>query len=90
MGELLARLKAALRHGLQAVGEAPVFRAGSLSVDLVNRRVQLGEKDVHLSPREYSLLRFLVGPAGKVVTHRSSSGRYGVRPMPRICNNCAF
>src|SRR3984957_20405893 len=70
MAELLARLKAALRHGLQAVGEAPIFRTGSLAVDLVNRRVLLGESEVHLSPKEYNLLRFLVAHAGKVVTHQ--------------------
>lgn len=70
MAELLARLKAALRHGLQAGGEAPVFHAGRLSVDLVHRRVKLGDDEVHLSPKEYALLRFLVAHAGKVVTHR--------------------
>jgi two-component system KDP operon response regulator KdpE len=70
MAELLARLKAALRHGLQAIGEAPVFRSGALSVDLVNRRVKLGDKEVHLSPKEYGLLRYLAGNAGKVVTHQ--------------------
>ncbi len=70
MAELLARLKAALRHGLQTAGEAPVFHTGRLTVDLVNRRVQLGDNDVHLSPKEYNLLRFLVSHAGKVVTHR--------------------
>ncbi|HEV2651048.1 MAG TPA: response regulator transcription factor [Rhizomicrobium sp.] len=69
MMELLARLKAALRHGLQAVGEAPIFRTGPLSVDLVNRYVFLRGAEVHLSPKEYSLLRFLVNQAGKVVTH---------------------
>ena len=70
MSELLARLKAALRHGLQTIGEAPVFHTGHLTVDLVNRRVQLSDTEVHLSPKEYSLLRFLVGHAGKVVTHQ--------------------
>lgn len=70
MAELLARLKAALRHGLQAGGEAPVFRTGPLSVDLVNRRVMLGDHEIHLSPKEYNLLRFLVAHAGKVVTHQ--------------------
>jgi two-component system KDP operon response regulator KdpE len=70
MAELLARLKAALRHGLQAVGEAPIFRSGKLSVDLVKRHVLLGETEIHLSPKEYSLLRFLVANAGKVVTHQ--------------------
>ncbi len=69
MAELLARLKAALRHGLQSGGEAPIFHTGQLSVDLVHRRVKLGDTEVHLSPKEYSLLRFLVAHAGKVVTH---------------------
>ena len=66
MAELLARLKAALRHGLQAAGEAPVFQTGRLSVDLVKRQVRLDGAEVHLSPKEYSLLRFLVAHAGSV------------------------
>ena len=66
MAELLARLKAALRHGLQAGGEAPIFRTGPLAVDLVGRRVLLNEAEIHLSPKEYALLRFLGGAAGKV------------------------
>ena len=70
MAELLARLKAALRHGLQAVGEAPLFRTGKLAVDLVHRRVTIGSEEVHLSPKEYGLLRHLVSHAGRVVTHR--------------------
>ena len=70
MGELLARLKAALRHGLQAQGEAPVFRSGPLSVDLVNRKIMLGGEEIHLSPKEFSLLRFLAMHAGRVVTHQ--------------------
>jgi two-component system KDP operon response regulator KdpE len=70
MSELLARLKAALRHGLQSAGEAPVFQTGRLSVDLVNRHVHLGGEEVHLSPKEYNLLRFLVNNAGRVVTHQ--------------------
>jgi len=70
MIELLARLRAALRHGLQARGEAPVFRSGPLTVDLVGRRVLLRGQEVHLSPKEYGLLRFLVGQAGRVLTHR--------------------
>jgi two-component system KDP operon response regulator KdpE len=70
MGELLARLKAALRHGLQAQGEAPVFRSGPLAVDLVNRKVMRHGEEIHLSPKEFSLLRFLVMHAGRVVTHQ--------------------
>jgi two-component system KDP operon response regulator KdpE len=70
MDELLARLRAALRHQLQAHGERPVFRAGELSVDLVRRIVKVGDKDVRLSPKEYELLRVLVQHAGKVLTHK--------------------
>ncbi len=70
MDELLARMRAALRHQLQVHGERPIFRVGELSVDLVRRLVKLGEKDVRLSPKEYELLRTLVQHAGKVLTHK--------------------
>ncbi len=70
MDELLARIRAALRHQLQVHGERPVFRSGDLSVDLVRRIVKLGDVEVKLSPKEYDLLRLLVQHAGKVLTHR--------------------
>jgi two-component system KDP operon response regulator KdpE len=70
MDELLARMRAALRHQLQVHGERPVFRAGELSVDLVRRIVKVGDKEVKLSPKEYDLLRILVQHAGKVLTHK--------------------
>ncbi|MCK1720866.1 response regulator transcription factor [Bradyrhizobium sp. 141] len=70
MDELLARLRAALRHQLQVQGERPVFRTGDLSVDLVRRIVKAGDREVKLSPKEYDLLRVLVQHAGKVLTHR--------------------
>jgi two-component system KDP operon response regulator KdpE len=70
MDELLARIRAALRHQLQVHGERPVFRVGDLSVDLVRRIVRVGEMEVKLSPKEYDLLRILVQHAGKVLTHR--------------------
>ncbi len=70
MDELLARLRAALRHQLQVHGERPVFRTGDLSVDLVRRIVKLGDREIKLSPKEYELLRVLVQHAGKVLTHR--------------------
>jgi len=70
MDELLARIRAALRHQLQTHGERPVFRVGDLSVDLVRRIVRRGEVDIKLSPKEYDLLRILVQHAGKVLTHR--------------------
>ena len=70
MDELLARMRAALRHQLQAHGERPAFRAGDLSVDLVRRIVKMRDREVKLSPKEYDLLRLLVQHAGKVLTHK--------------------
>ena len=70
MDELLARMRAALRHQLQVQGERPVFQVGELRVDLVRRIVSVGGKEVKLSPKEYDLLRLLVQHAGKVLTHR--------------------
>jgi len=70
MEELLARIRAAVRHQLQVQGERPVFRLGDLSVDLVRRIVKVGGKDVKLSPKEYDLLRLLIQHAGKVLTHK--------------------
>ena len=70
MEELLARLRAALRHRLQQQGERPIFRVGELAVDLVRRVVTVREQEVKLTPREYDLLRALVAHAGKVLTHR--------------------
>lgn len=70
MDELLARMRAALRHQLQVHGERPVFRVGDLAVDLVRRIVRVGDREVKLSPKEYDLLRVLVQHAGKVLTHR--------------------
>jgi two-component system KDP operon response regulator KdpE len=70
MDELLARMRAALRHQLQIHGERPIFRVGDLSVDLVRRIVKVRDQDVKLSPKEYDLLRALVQHAGKVLTHK--------------------
>jgi two-component system, OmpR family, KDP operon response regulator KdpE len=70
MDELLARMRAALRHQLQVHGERPIFRTGDLSVDLVRRIVKVADKEVRLSPKEYELLRVLVQHAGKVLTHK--------------------
>jgi len=70
IGELMARLRTALRHRLRRQGETPVFRVGGLSVDLSRRLVKRGEETLHLTPKEFELLRMLVQHAGKVVTHR--------------------
>ena len=68
--ELLARIRAALRHRLQQQGERPIFKSGDLQVDLVRRIVTVRDAEVKLSPREYEVLRLLVAHAGKVLTHR--------------------
>jgi two-component system, OmpR family, KDP operon response regulator KdpE len=70
MGELLARIRTALRHRLQAEVEVPVFHAAGLTVDLIRRLVTVDGLEVKLTPREYDLLRVLVTHAGKVITHR--------------------
>jgi two-component system KDP operon response regulator KdpE len=68
--ELLARIRTALRHRLQQQGEKPIFRSGNLSLDLVRRKVMVGEREVKLSPRAYEVLRLLAAHAGKVLTHK--------------------
>jgi two-component system, OmpR family, KDP operon response regulator KdpE len=70
MGELLARIRAAFRHRLQAEVEEPVFRSAGLTVDLVRRIVAVDGREVKLTPKEYDLLRLLVTHAGKVITHQ--------------------
>jgi len=68
--ELLARIRAAVRHRLQQEGERPIFRSGDLTADLVRRIVTVRGQEVKLTPREYDLLRLLVAHAGKVLTHK--------------------
>jgi two-component system, OmpR family, KDP operon response regulator KdpE len=70
MGELLARIRAALRHRLQSEVDAPVFRSGGLTVDLARRVVTVDGGEVKLTRKEYELLHVLVIHAGKVLTHR--------------------
>ncbi len=72
VGELLARMRAALRHAAIASQQRvePVFTLGALQVDLMRRRVSVGGTEVHLTPIEYKLLTTLVRHAGNVVTHR--------------------
>jgi two-component system, OmpR family, KDP operon response regulator KdpE len=69
MGELLARMRAALRRAAAPAGE-PVFSSGELTVDLARRLVTVSGREVQLTPTEYDLLRALVTYAGKVLTHR--------------------
>ena len=81
MDELLARIRAALRHQLQAQGERPVFKLGDLSVDLVRRVVKFGGEELKLSPKEYELLRIMVQHAGKVLTHKFLLNRLWSTPV---------
>ncbi len=75
MAELVARIRTGLRHRLAQEGAVPVFRSGRLSVDMVRRIVRLGDADIHLSPREYDILKLLVMYAGRVLTHRFIMGK---------------
>jgi two-component system KDP operon response regulator KdpE len=68
-GELLARLRTALRRSQPAAADA-VFRSGKIEVDLAARAVRKDGAEVKLTPTEYALLRLLVVHAGKVLTHR--------------------
>ena len=68
--ELLARMRAALRHGVQARGSAPVVRTGDIEIDLGLRRVTRAGEAVALSPKEYDLLCELALNLGKTVPHR--------------------
>ena len=70
VGELLARLRVALRHRLSRVGAAPVIRSGDVEVDLIKRLVTRAGEQVRLSPREYDLLARLAEGGGKVLTHQ--------------------
>lgn len=71
VGELLARVRVALRHAAPVPGAASaVYELDGLSIDLARRRVQRNGQDVHLTPTEFKLLERLARSAGKVVTHR--------------------
>lgn len=71
-GELLARIRVALRHSirLQEQNQADVFIAANLKVDLLNRVVSVDDQEIHLTPIQYRLLTVLVKHAGKVMTHQ--------------------
>ena len=69
-GELIARIKVALRHANRPQGDAPfTYDYDGLSIDAAARRVRLDGEDVHLTPIEYKLLAVLARNSGKVLTH---------------------
>jgi two-component system, OmpR family, KDP operon response regulator KdpE len=72
VGELMARVRVSLRHAAAVRADTgdPVFTVGELRVDLLHRRVTVGEREVHLTPNEFKLLASLVKHAGMVLTHR--------------------
>ena len=72
VGELLARIRGALRHVTFAANaqEESIFSVGELKVDMVHRKVMVRDAEIHLTPIEYRLLSVLVKHAGKVLTHR--------------------
>jgi two-component system KDP operon response regulator KdpE len=70
VGEMLARLRVAMRHRLHQTGTPPVVLAGDLRIDLAMRLVKRGGETIRLSPREYDLLAKLVEGGGRVLTHR--------------------
>jgi two-component system, OmpR family, KDP operon response regulator KdpE len=72
VGELLARMRVALRHTAHGPSEAgeSVFEVGELSVDLVRRHILVAGAPVHLTPIEYRLLTTLIRHAGKILTHQ--------------------
>jgi two-component system KDP operon response regulator KdpE len=71
-GELMARIRVALRHAARAAEARvePVLEVGELRIDLDKRQVFIGEREVHLTPNEYKLFAYLMKNAGKVLTHR--------------------
>jgi two-component system KDP operon response regulator KdpE len=68
--ELMARVRMALRHRLRRQGETPVFKLRDLSIDIPARIVKRGDKTIHLTPKEFDLLRLFARYAGKVLTQR--------------------
>lgn len=69
MGELLARIRVALRHAAKTE-DAPVLTFGELTLDLARRMVLLKGEEVKVTPTEYEILKHLALHAGRVITHR--------------------
>jgi two-component system KDP operon response regulator KdpE len=70
IGELLARLRAALRGRERRFAARAAFRTGELAINFATRKVTIEQIDIHLTPREYDLVRALARHAGRVVTHK--------------------
>jgi two-component system, OmpR family, KDP operon response regulator KdpE len=70
VGELLARMRTALRHHMQRKAETPVLNVSDLKIDSVRHQVSRAGEEVKLTPKEFELLSFLARHAGKVLTHK--------------------
>lgn len=70
IGELMARLRTALRHAAHGADEVTTIIAGDLVIDLAAHSVRLGDDPIKLTPKEFELLAILARNAGRVVTHR--------------------
>jgi two-component system KDP operon response regulator KdpE len=70
VGELSARIRAALRHVQKKDSAASIIQVEDLHVDFIHRRIFLAGEEVNLTPTEYEILKYLLSNAGKVVTHR--------------------
>jgi two-component system KDP operon response regulator KdpE len=70
IGELLARMRTALRHRMLRKDETPVLILGNLEIDRIRHRASRSGEEIKLTPKEFELLFFLAGHAGKVITHR--------------------
>lgn len=70
IGELMARMRASLRHRMQRKAEIPLLRVGDVEIDSVRHRVTRAGAELKLTPREFELLSFLARHAGRVITHK--------------------
>jgi len=68
--EVLARLRAAVRHKVLAQGGSPIVRFGGVAIDLTNRSIMRGDEEVHLTRKEFAVLQQLAQHPGRVVTHQ--------------------
>jgi two-component system, OmpR family, KDP operon response regulator KdpE len=70
VGELMARLRTAMRHRIQRHAEIPVLRLGEIEIDNVRHRVTRAGQEIKLTPKEFELLSLLARHAGAVITHK--------------------
>jgi len=70
VGELMARLRTAMRHRMQRHAEIPLLRLGEVEIDNVRHRVTRAGREIKLTPKEFELLSLLARHAGAVITHK--------------------